>query len=47
MVVDVECVPFEATVNKLPDEFLFACQIMNGLKLKYLDSKKAKGFFLQ
>ena len=38
VVVDVECVPVEATVIKLPDDAVFSCQILNGLKLKYLDS---------
>ena len=34
--VDVECVPFEATVNILSDDPV--CQMLNELKLKYLDS---------
>ena len=34
--VDVECVPFEATVNILSDDPV--CQILNELKLKFLDS---------
>ena len=32
--VDVECVPVEATVIKLPDDKTFTCQILNELKFK-------------